>query len=61
MAKKNIKKPTDIVIVPHGTTTRIAEDLGICRETVSNALRCKNTSFASFIIQQIAKIFYNGK
>ena len=61
MTKRNIKKPTEKVLTPRGTVNKIAKDLGICRDTVTDALSCKSTTFAAYIIQRVAIQFYGGR
>lgn len=61
MAKRIRKKPTEKILVPRGAINQIAQDLNICRDTVTDALSCKSTSFAAYLIQRIAIKFYEGR
>jgi DNA-binding transcriptional regulator YhcF (GntR family) len=59
MAK--VLRPTDRLLVPFGTTRKLAKDCGVHESTVTEALRgMRNTPIQQLIRERAVK-FYNAK
>lgn len=60
MSKKKMEF-YESISVPHGTIQRISDDFGVCTDTVRNALRGTSRTFAAYLIQRAALLYYGGK
>lgn len=59
MAK--ILKPTDRLLVPHGTNRKLAKDCGVTERTVQEALRGTRDTETQALIRKRAVEFYGAK
>jgi DNA-binding transcriptional regulator YhcF (GntR family) len=59
MAK--ILKPTDRLLVPFGTTRKLAKDCGVSENTVAEALRGTRDTETQRLIRKRAVEFYGAK
>ena len=59
MAK--ILKPTDRLLVPFGTTRKLAKDCGVSENTVAEALRGTRNTEIQALIRKRAVEFYGAK